>query len=279
MTKETFKVNNSDKYRLDVYIQDESNEITLSHNRPFVLVCPGGGYAMTSDREADPIAFAYMADGFNVGVLRYSVGEDAFWPSANADLSVAIRLIRENALRWHTDPHKIAVCGFSAGGHLVAMQGVHWNDPDVMRLSHSANGENRPDAVILAYPVITSGGKTHADTINTVLRKVLASGDSEEISRMKDYVSAEKNVGKHTPPTFLFHTCADPVVPVYNSLAFASALESCGIDFEMHIFEQGTHGLAMCNHTTNLKGADFDNPDASAWIGMSCRWLWKHFAD
>ena len=74
MIKETFRINESEKYKLDVYIQDESPEITLSHLRPFVLVCPGGSYVMTSDREADPIAFAYLADGFHVGVLRYSVG-------------------------------------------------------------------------------------------------------------------------------------------------------------------------------------------------------------
>lgn len=278
MIKETFRINDKDKYRLDVYIQDESDEITLSHMRPFVLVCPGGGYAMTSDREADPIALAYMADGFNTGVLRYSVGEDAAWPAPNVDLSNAIRIIRENASRWHTDPNKIAVCGFSAGGHLTAMQGVHWNDPEIMRMSSCNNGENCPDAIILGYPVITSDEKTHGDSIKMVLRKVIESGDIKEIERMTEYVSAEKNIGSHTPPVFLFHTCHDQLVPVYNSLVFAAGLERNGIDFEMHIFEKGEHGLAMCNHTTHLEGATFVNPDAEKWIKMSCRWLWKHFS-
>lgn len=277
MIKETFHINKNDKYRLDVYIQDESPEITLSHMRPFVLVCPGGGYFMTSDREADPIALAYLADGFNAGVLRYSVGDDACWPGPNVDLSNAMRIIRENALRWHTDAHKIAVCGFSAGGHLAAMQGVHWNDSDVMRLSHCYGGENRPDAIILAYPVITSEGKTHRDSINQVLRKYIEAGDEKELTKMISYVSAEKNVGNHTPPCFIFHTCQDPLVPVYNSLSFASALENEGIDFELHIFERGTHGLAMCNHTTHLEGASFNDSDAALWISMSCKWLWKHF--
>lgn len=277
MLKETFKINDKDKYKLDIYIQEESPEITLSHLRPFVLVCPGGGYAMTSDREADPIALAYLSDGFNAGVLRYSVGEDAVWPNPNVDLSNAIRIIRENADRWNTDPHKIAVCGFSAGGHLTAMQGVHWNDPEIMERSVCYNGENRPDALILGYPVITSDDKTHRDSINHVLRKVIESGDRKEIARMTEYVSAEKNIGSHTPPVFIFHTCLDQLVPVYNSLAFAAELEQHGIDFEMHIFERGAHGIAMGNHTTDVQGIDFGNPDAKDWMKMSCRWLWKHF--
>ena len=272
MLKETFSVNKSDKYKFDVYIQDESNEIILSHLRPFVLVCPGGGYFFTSDREADPIALAYMAEGFNVGVLRYSVGEDAAYPQANVDLSVAIRIVRENAEEWHTDPNKIAVCGFSAGGHLVAMQGVHWNDPEIMQLSECENGENRPNALILGYPVISSDAWAHKGTIDTLLRKYIEAGDKAELERMMEFVSCEKNVGAHTPPAFIFHTCKDNVVPVMNALIFAEALAKNKIEFELHIFENGDHGLAMCNRTTNMI-----DKDAEIWIKLSSNWLWHHF--
>ncbi len=95
MIKESFQINEKAQYRLDVYLQEESPEITLSHLRPFVLVCPGGGYCMTSDREADPIAFHYLANGFHTGILRYSVGSDACYPNPNVDLSRALRMIRE----------------------------------------------------------------------------------------------------------------------------------------------------------------------------------------
>ena len=277
MIKETFRINESEKYKLDVYIQDESPEITLSHLRPFVLVCPGGSYVMTSDREADPIAFAYLADGFHVGVLRYSVGEDASYPNPNVDLSVALRMIRENAKRWHIDPDKIAICGFSAGGHLVAMQGVHWNDPEIARLSGCENGENRPNALILGYPLITSGQYAHRESIDNILCRVKAKKNPEELERMLDFVSCENHVGAHTPPVFLFHTRLDQVVSVCNSLRFAEALAKNGIDFEMHIFEKGNHGLAMCNHTADLAGADIVNKDAEPWVKMSCNWLWNHF--
>lgn len=277
MIHETFQINEHPNYRLDVYIQEESPEIPLSHLRPFVLVCPGGAYFMTSDREGDPIAFAYLADGFHVGVLRYSVGQDACYPNPNVDLSVSLRIIRENAPRWHADPGKVAVCGFSAGGHLVAMQGVHWNDPELMRLSGCTQGENRPDALILGYPVITSGEYTHRDTILNLLSGVRAREDTEELERMLDFVSCEKHVGPHTPPTFLFHTCQDRDVSVWNSLLFAQALAAQKIDFEFHVFEKGNHGLAMCNHTTAVAGVDIVNKDAEAWVKMSCNWLWNHF--
>ena len=278
MIKETIRINELDKYRLDVYLHDESPEIPLSHERPFVLVCPGGGYAMTSDREADPIAFGYLVDGFHTGVLRYSVGEDADYPNPLIDLSIALRTIRENAAKWHVNPDKIAIVGFSAGGHLVAMQGVHWNDPEIMRLSGCENGENKPNALILGYPVITSKCFTHSGSMRNLLRTVYERGNQEEIDRMLDFTAADRHVGTHTPPTFIMHTCLDNVVPVMNSILFSEALAKNKIDFEMHIFERGNHGMATANHTTSFGAPDFTtkNPVA-AWIKMSCDWLWAHF--
>ena len=277
MFKEKFRINNSDKYRFDVYIQESSCEIELSQKRPFVLVCPGGGYCATSYREAEPIALAYLANGFHAGVLRYSVGEDAAYPNPLVDLSVAIKIVRENADRWNVEHEKIAVCGFSAGGHLVAMQGVHWNDPDIMKLSGCLNGENRPNALILGYPVVTSTDYTHEGSINTLLQKYIEKGDKEGFEKMLDFCSCEKHVGDQTPPTFLFHTCKDNDVTVMNSILFAKELTKNNIDFEMHVFEQGEHGLALANHVTNYRRENFENNPASVWMEMSCRWLWGHF--
>lgn len=277
MFKETFKINDNEAYRLDVYIQDVSVEISLSQLRPFVLVCPGGGYAMTSDREADPIALAYLSEGFHSGVLRYSVGKDAAFPNPIVDLSVAIRIIRENAERWHVDSNKIAIVGFSAGGHLVAMQGVHWNDPEIMKLSNCVNGENKPNALVLGYPVITSGCFTHGGSMQNFLREYYADKNEKEINEMIDYAACEKHVGEHTPPSFIVHTCKDNAVPVMNSLMFAEALNKNNIDFELHIYEQGEHGLARANQTTDHGTPSYDRRPFADWIDMSCRWLWEHF--
>ena len=277
MIKETFRINDSDKYRFDVYIQEESNEVELSKKRPFVLVCPGGGYCFTSYREAEPIALAYLSNGFHAGVLRYSVGEDAAYPNPMVDLSAAIKIVRENAQKWNVESEKIAVCGFSAGGHLVAMHGVHWNDPAIMELSGCLNGENKPNALILGYPVISSENYTHGMSMKTLLQKYVEQDNEEELNKMLDFTSCEKHVGKHTPPTFIFHTCLDSVVPVMNSVMFAEALAKNKIDFEMHIYEKGEHGLARANHITDYKRENFDYNPAAAWIEMSCRWLWGHF--
>jgi len=278
MIKETFRINDSDKYRFDVYIQEESCEVELSKKRPFVLVCPGGGYCATSYREAEPIALTYLADGFHAGVLRYSVGEDAAYPNPIVDLSIAIKIVRENAGKWNVESDKIAVCGFSAGGHLVAMQGVHWDDPVIMELSGCLNGENKPNALILGYPVITSIDYAHEGSIKTLLQKYVEQGNEEELNKMLDFSSCEKHVGKHTPPTFLFHTCLDSDVSVMNSVKFAESLAKHKIDFEMHIYEQGEHGLALANHATDYKRQNFNvNNPAADWIKMSCRWLWNHF--
>ena len=287
MNKETFYVNSKKEYKFDVYIHDRSDEIALSKDRPFVLVCPGGGYMFTSDREADPIALAYLADGFNVGVLRYSVGEDAAYPNPMVDLSIAIKTVRENAVKWNTNPDKIAICGFSAGGHLVAMQGVHWNDEEIMKASGCMNGENKPNALILGYPVIYFSKNTHSGTRGNLLREFYERYDSaegedkikakEELDNMVDFASCDKHVGAHTPPTYIFHTRKDNVVPVMHSLKFAEALAENDIDFAMHIFEEGVHGLSTCNHTTDWTEISFVKKAAAEWIPMSCEWLWKHF--
>lgn len=278
LIKESFRVNDLEQYRLDVYIHDESVEIPLSHERPFVLVCPGGGYAMTSDREADPIALAYLAEGFHAGVLRYSVGMDASNLNPLVDLSVALKIIRENAEKWHVSPDKIAIVGFSAGGHLVAMQGVHWNDPEIMKRSGCENGENKPNALILGYPVITSNCFTHKGSMQNLLRETFERNDQVEIDKMIDFAACERHVGPHTPPTFILHTCKDQIVPVMNALVFAEALAKNKIDFEMHIFENGCHGQATGDHRTDFASPVYDKKrPLAAWIKMSCDWLWNHF--
>lgn len=244
MNVEKIYLTEDKRVHLTAYIQEKSNEIKISSKRPVVLVCPGGGYQMTSDREAEPIALTYMANGFNTFVLRYSVGAYAKYPTPLVELSKAMKVIRENAEQWYCDPDKIAVCGFSAGGHLVAMLGTLWNDKEVQALADCKGEENKPNALILGYPVITTDIYTHAGSITTLL------GVSDNQSELIAKVSCEKNVGVHTPPTFLFHTFMDNVVPVENALLFAKSLADFNIPFEMHIFQDGAHGLALANHCT-----------------------------
>jgi len=208
--------------------------------RPGVLVLPGGGYRGCSDREAEPIAMAFLVQGYHAFVLRYSLNENAKFPRPLQDAEEALEVIRNQAEEWGLDPQKIAVCGFSAGGHLAAALGTM--------------GRLRPNAVILAYPCIL-------DSMSAILPYPIP--------------SLEKKVDPLTPPTFIFATSSDELVPVENSLQFAVALDEARIPFELHIFQDGVHGLALAKPHTSSGWGKFVDPQAEKWIDLCISWLEK----
>ncbi|MBR6934886.1 MAG: alpha/beta hydrolase [Clostridia bacterium] len=263
------------KYYVDIFVQHESPEIKLSHLRPMVVVLPGGGYMMTSDREAEPIALEYLAAGFNAAVVRYHVNRDAVWPNPQVDVSEALKYIRANAGRFLTDPNKIALCGFSAGGHLTASMGVHWDDPEIQKRSGCLNGENRPDALVLGYAVINDRPLFYnPDSMGALLRNYAG---TPEYDKMYEYVCCEKYVKKEkTPPAFMFSTWSDHCVPIHNTLDFAAALDKENIPAEVHIYQNGEHGLGLADFRTYCVPANLC-PDAVEWIKLSCNWLWNLF--
>ena len=138
---------------LTVYLRDCVETMPLAMERPLVLVVPGGGYSHVSAREGDPVALQFAAAGYHTAVLRYAVGDDAAHGLPLRQLAAAIGLVRQHAAAWHVQPDKIAVCGFSAGGHL-ALSGAVLAVPGLP-------DPPRPDAVILGYPVITAGEYAH----------------------------------------------------------------------------------------------------------------------
>lgn len=234
---------NEDKsVSLTAYIQDDSPEMPNLHVRPAMLVIPGGGYGMCSDREADPIAMLYALEGYHTFVLRYTVGrrsEGYSFEQPFADAERAMKYIRDNAAKLGVDPQRIAAIGFSAGGHLCSAIGTI--------------SENKPNAIILAYPCILS--------------------DIGEVLQC-DVPSTNEYVTDKTPPTFIFAAADDGLVPVKNSLAFASACAANGVDFEMHLFEQGGHGFSLGTPSVCMGRLD---PDACKWAELSINWLRKHF--
>ena len=235
--------------------------------RPAVVVCPGGGYTHLSEREADPIALEYLAKGFNAFVLYYSLNEAAVFPKPIVDLSMALKIIRENADDWHIIKNQIAVCGFSAGGHLTASLGVHWNLPEVMEKSGCLKGENQPNALILCYPVITT-----RSWMAPALPRLIGNRDWDSTEKLLD---TSQNVGAHTPPSFLAHTFMDNAVSVEESMDFARALDKNNIPFELHIFPEGGHGLATGDEQTCPKVF----PSFNKWIELSVLWLKETFSD
>lgn len=257
---------------MTAYIQEVSPEILTSNRRPAVVVCPGGGYEFCSDREAEPVALAYLAKGFQTFVVRYSIAEHSAYPNALVDLSEAMKLIRERAEAWHIIPDQIAVCGFSAGGHLCSALGTLWNDPEIAEKSNCRAGENQPNAMVLVYPVITMKEYTHGGSREALLR----THPAEERNALIQKLSTECHVGPHTPPAFICHTFMDDCVPVENSLLFAKAMAAQNRVFEMHIYSKGHHGMSLSDQSVFCDMSLLDE-DFSAWFQMSVDWLYRLF--
>lgn len=247
----------------------ETYILSGSKKRGAVLICPGGGYARTSDREAEPIAMQFTAKGYHAFVLYYSVAPNRH-PKPLLDVSRAMCLIRQNCDKWNIDRNKIAVCGFSAGGHLAASLGIHY-DKSYLTTEGIVAGENRPDAMILAYPVITMKEFRHNGSKENLLGK-----DAKE--ELINELSLETQVSEKTPPAFIWHTVEDQSVPVENSLMLACALQEKKIPFELHIYPNGPHGLSLANEETD-SGSMGSYPHVSGWINLCIDWLGGVFSN
>ena len=219
---------------------------------PAMVVVPGGAYRNASPSEAHLPAETFYRFGYNVFVLAYTVNllDTPLKMQPLRDISRAVRLIRAEAGKYSVDPDRVAVCGFSAGGHLAASLCVHFRDvpdPD----GDLNRFRNRPDAAILAYPVITSGQYAHEDSMRALLGPQPGPDELE-------YMSLEKHVSADTPPCFLWQTVTDGTVPVENSYLFARACRAHGVPYAHHVFSDGVHGLSVA--TEQWLERDFGEP-------------------
>lgn len=238
----------------------KSEPLELHAKHPCIVVCPGGAYKSTAPREAEHIATQFIAKGFSAYILRYSCNEAKF-PCALTELSWLIAHIREHAEENHIDPTRIAVIGFSAGGHLVGSLGAFWNDHEIQRLAGVSGEENKPNGLILGYPVITGGEFAHKGSL-----KNLFGADKMEDEATVEKFSIEKHVTPAFPATFLWHTASDGGVPVENSLLLAMSLSREKIPFELKIYPQGPHGLGLANWQTCEGHDNLLVPRAEGWV-------------
>lgn len=254
---------------LETYILGDVMDGARNRKTPLVLICPGGGYAMTSNREAEPIALQFNSMGYQAAVLRYSC-PPAVYPTALCEVAQSVKLIREHAEDWNVDAEKIIVMGFSAGGHLAASYGVFWNELWLTEKMQCDKQLLKPNGLVLCYPVISSKEEiAHQDSIKNLL--------GESYPEMKEQVSLEDKVGKHTPKTFLWHTFTDPVVPFWNSFRFAEALGKAGVPMEYHLYPQGGHGLSLANEqTANEEGKGVEKV-CQSWVPLLRSWMLENF--
>ena len=251
--------------RVITYFLSNSPEIDPQRKRPVVVICPGGGYAMTSDREAEAIAMKFLGAGIHAVVLRYSVSPSRY-PVALRELAFTVSYLRKHAEEFHVDPEKIIIQGSSAGGHLAASYGVFWKKKTFLAEELCVNAEElRPNGLILSYPVITSGPKAHRDSFYQLL--------GERYGELVDEMSLEHQVSEDTPKTFLWHTAPDDCVPVENSLLFFEALHEKGIPVELHIYPEGGHGLALATEETADKRNGYGiQEECQSWISLAIDW-------
>jgi acetyl esterase/lipase len=223
-----------------------------------VIVAPGGGYVnLSMDKEGRQVASWFNAMGVTAFVLKYRLGPRYHHPIELGDVQRAIRLVRSRALQFGVAPDRIGMMGFSAGGHLAATAGTRFDDGNASAPDEVDRVSSRPDFLILAYPVISfDPAIAHAGSVRSLL------GDNPAPALLQE-LSADLHVTAKTPPTFLFSTNADTAVPAENTIRFYLALRQAKVPAEMHIFENGPHGV----------GLDLGDPALSLWPTLLTNWL------
>ena len=283
------------------YIIGDSPELLNGKARPAILICPGGAYFNCSDREAEPVALRFAAMGYHAFVLRYSVyGEGARqfpdlsqplepkaklqYPAPMLEIGRAMLLIRERAGEWMVDTDKIALCGFSAGGHNAAMFATKWHTPMITDALGGDSAMYRPAALILGYPLTdyvymdeTAKTASPMDKAFFDASTTAYVGSARPNGTLLEEISPARNVTEHMPPTYIWATAADSLVPVQHSLRLAHALADQKIPFELHIFEDGPHGLSLADQASAGARSQI-MPDAAKWVPLAAAWLEKRLA-
>ncbi len=293
----------------DTYFLENSSELLFNKKRPTIIICPGGGYRNLSDREAEPVALRYNAAGFNTVVLRYGVNDHAIMPGPITDLAKTMKILQDNSNEWFVDKNNIFVAGFSAGGHLAASLAVFHNDDEV--LPEFKDIDIKPKGVILGYPVIdlksTSraldiGIKGNPDLDSIEFDMLHSSLKPEDVfiykedrtvidfevamnaymfggiatdEQIKKY-SLQNQVNSDTSPAFIWHGGNDGLIYPQNALKFASALQEYDVNYELHIYGKGDHGLSLSTDVTS------NNPwelveEVQNWVDMSITWMKNKF--
>ena len=242
MKFETIVINEKRNVVLTAMIQDVAGEYRAITARPAVVILPGGGYSFCSDREAEPVAWAYLKAGYDAFILRYSVHDDAKWPQPLEDYEEAMQIIDSHAEEWNVLTDKIAVVGFSAGGHLAA--------------ACAAMAERRPAAAVLGYPVVNEDIKGCNQTAPSIIPAI-----------------SEK-----TCPCFIFATRTDNVVPIQNTIDLMNALNKYRISFESHIYSYGPHGFSTADSSIQSIETNM-TPRVKNWVNDSIGWLKEMMGD
>jgi acetyl esterase/lipase len=227
-------------------------------NGTAVIVVPGGGYSnLASNHEGRQVANWLNALGVTAFVLQYRLGPRYQHPIPWSDAQRAIRMVRARAKEFGVLPDRISMMGFSAGGHLASTAGTRFDGGNAEAADRIERAGSRPDFLILGYPVISfQPAIAHAGSVRSLL------GENPD-PKLITGLSSDRQVTAETPPTFLFHTTTDQAAPVENSIQFYLALRKAKVPAELHVFENGPHGVGLA----------LGDPALSAWPALPANWL------
>jgi acetyl esterase/lipase len=245
------RISNITKPTLSIYLPAQPNGTA-------VVICPGGGYGINAmGHEGIDIAKKFNEMGVTAFVLKYRLPNDAAQQDKTIaplqDAQQAIKLVRDNAVKWKVNPGKIGIMGFSAGGHLASTAGTHFQKSLIENLN---NTNLRPDFLLLIYPVIS-----FVDTVGHMGSRNNLVGKNPPAEIIKLY-SNEQQVTTNTPPAFLVHAANDNAVPSENSIRFYQALVKNKVPAELHIYQGGGHGFGLKNPTTK-----------ELWMDRCANWM------
>lgn len=266
MTVKTFSINPEKTAFVKAYLPDAIGDIKYCERRPSVVIFPGGGYNYCSDREGEPIALQYLAAGYAAFVVTYSCNKP--FPTPLNDAAYTFYKIRLRAEEFCIDPTKIAVLGCSAGGHLAGCLATMWNDISLVKTIGCSAEELRPNAAVLCYPVISGVTAPHEGSFKVLLGEEPSRSD---LSRL----SLENRVTPKTPPIFIWATANDGSVSAHNSLVMAKACISNKIPMELHLYDDGPHGISTCDKSTGYNEYYY-KPNIRQWIPLSIEFLNKY---
>ena len=261
--KKVFLEEGNENAFLEIYVAEPLEGFT----RDAILIIPGGAYAsVCAEREGEPIAMAFMPYGYNAFVLHYSVklNSDKVFPAQLIEASMAIKHIKDHAEEYGINPDRVFACGFSAGGHLAGSLGTMWHFDEVYEKIDMPYGYNKPTGTMLIYPVVSA--KYHIGSFGCLL------GDENPPEDLLKQCSLENNVDEKSSPVFIVHTSNDGAVDVRNSLALADAYKRAGKTFEMHIYPDAPHGVALGNEITRCNNDKWVNKSIAQWVGMADEW-------